>query len=287
MEWTEKLQQIIEYVEVHLQRDEEPVDPDEVARMAGCSYGFFQKVFSYMNGISFADYIRARKLTLAGYDIKSSQMKVIDISYRYGYDSPTSFTKAFLNFHGVTPSAARASSCSLRVYPKMKLLTQERYSWRLEKKEALRMIGKVYRLSTKNQEHHKRIPALWNDIQRSGDFAKMIEMDESPVQGLFGGYLREEKRLEIIEYGIFVLSGREVPKGFTELEVPSLTWAVFDCKGVIPKAIVEGWNYLQEEWLVHYPFAHADCPEFEWYSAQNPYDEEYLSQIWIPVIEEV
>lgn len=60
-----------------------------------------------MNGISFAEYIRLRKLTLAGYNLKSTEMKVVDISYKYGYDSPTSFIKVFSHFHGVCPSMAR------------------------------------------------------------------------------------------------------------------------------------------------------------------------------------
>ena len=67
MEWNEKLQRIIDYVEDHLQRREEPIDENVVSDIAGCSFGFFQKVFSYMNGISFSEYIRSRKLTLDGY----------------------------------------------------------------------------------------------------------------------------------------------------------------------------------------------------------------------------
>ncbi len=99
MEWNEKLQVIIDYVESHLQRKEEFIDNEEISKIAECSFGFFQKLFSYMYGISFAEYIRSRKLTLAGYDLKSTNLKVIDISYKYGYESPTSFTKAFQLFH--------------------------------------------------------------------------------------------------------------------------------------------------------------------------------------------
>ena len=68
-----------------------------------------------MYGISFAEYVRSRKLTLAGYDLKSTNLRVIDISYRYGYDSPTSFTKAFQQFHGITPTQARNIDAQLRV----------------------------------------------------------------------------------------------------------------------------------------------------------------------------
>ena len=77
MEWNEKLQQIIDYIENHLQRKEEPINIDEIAKIAGCSFGFFQKVFSYMNGISFSEYIRYRKLTLAGYDLKSTNQHLL------------------------------------------------------------------------------------------------------------------------------------------------------------------------------------------------------------------
>ena len=139
MEWNEKLQMILDYVENHLQRKQEPIDPKEVSQIAGCSFGFFQKVFSYMNGISFSEYIRFRKLTLAGYDLKSTKKRVIDISYQYGYDSPTSFTKAFQQFHGVTPKEAREKDVKLRVVPKMQVFVRQQYSWRLEQKPAFRL----------------------------------------------------------------------------------------------------------------------------------------------------
>lgn len=67
------------------------------------------------------------------------------------------------------------------------------------------------------------------------------------------------------------------------LRITESTWAVFDCRGAVPPAIQSGWKYMQEEWLVRYPFEHADCPELEWYSFSNSYERDYLSQIWIPV----
>lgn len=134
MDWNEKLQQILDYVEDHLQRREETLDREEIAAMAGCTFSMFQKVFAYMNDISFVDYVRNRKLTLAGYDLKSSNIKVIDLSYKYGYDSPTSFTKAFQQFHGVTPSDARMQSAELKVCPKLCVSGFTETVWRLEKK---------------------------------------------------------------------------------------------------------------------------------------------------------
>lgn len=286
MDWNEKLQLILDYVENHLQRKEEPINNEDIAKIAECSFGFFQKVFSYMNGISFAEYIRSRKLTLAGYDLKSTHLKVIDISYKYGYDSPTSFTKAFQLFHGVSPKEARDPDIVLKVTPKMQITEQQEYSWKLEHKDSFRLVGKRITISCDNNAHFKKIPEYWNECQRNGTFAKLISMDTANPQGLFGLFGAYDAQLNEIEYSIMVISDQKQPSGFHEIYIPDATWAVFDCRGSVPLAVQKGWQYLNEEWLIKYPFQHAQCPEIEWYSNGNVYANDYLSQIWIPIIEE-
>ncbi len=286
MEWNEKLQVIIDYIENHLQREEEPIDYEEISKIAGCSFGFFQKVFSYMNGISFAEYIRSRKLTLAGYDLKSTNLKVIDISYKYGYDSPTSFTKAFQLFHGVSPKEARNPDVVLNVTPKMQITNQHRYSWKLEQKDSFRLVGKSIFVSCKNNMHFNKIPEFWNECQQNGIFATLHSIDTAAPKGLYGLFGAYNEQSDEIAYSIMAVSDRKLPKDFTEIYIPSCTWAVFNCSGPVPLAIQKCWQYLNEEWLVKYPFKHAQCPEIEWYSNENAYAADYLSQIWIPIIEE-
>lgn len=286
MEWNEKLQMIIDYIENHLQRDEDPINIQEITQIAGCSYTFFQKVFSYMNGMSFSEYIRYRKLTLAGYDIKSTKMKVVDISYKYGYESPTSFTKAFQIFHGVSPKEARMNDVKLRVYPKMQVFTKQQYTWRIERKLNMRLIGKSMKMSCLHNAHHQTVLEFWSQCQMDGTYAQLISLDAGIPHGIFGLFSEYDQLKNEIEYSIMVLSQAEIPQGMKEIIIPETSWAIFDCHGSIPHAIQNGWKYLQEEWLVQYPFQHAPCPELEWYSVGNVYDQNYLSQIWIPIIEE-
>lgn len=286
MSWDEKLREITDYVEDHLQRTQEPVDKEKIVQLAGCSYSFFQKVFSYMNGISFSDYIRCRKMTLAGYDLKSTDDKIIEIGYRYGYDSPTAFTRAFRQFHGMSPQEARAEGAILKVFPKMCIRDKCGYSWRIEKKAAFRLLGKKITVSCAGNQHYQSIPAFWSECQRDGTFSGLISMDEAETKGLmgiFGGY--DQNTCEI-EYAIMVISAQDVPEKYAQMDIPEMNWAVFDCVGSVPQAIQEGWKFLNSEWLVNYPFRHAPCPEIEWYSSGNPYAEDYLSQIWIPILEE-
>ena len=221
MEWNEKLQIIIDYVENHLQRKEELIDSEEISKIAECSFGFFQKVFSYMNGMSFAEYIRLRKLTLAGYDLKSTDSKVIDISYKYGYDSPTSFTKAFQLFHGVSPREARNRNVTLKVVPKMQILERHEYSWKLEQKDGFRLVGKSVTVSCENNLHFKKIPEFWNECQRNGIFAKLISIDTATLKGIFGLFSSYDRQLKEIEYSIMVISDQELPQGFTEIKIPN------------------------------------------------------------------
>lgn len=286
MTWNEKLQKIIDYVELHLQRKQEKVDMEEIQQIAGCSSSFFQKVFSFTTGVSFAEYLRYRKMTLAGYDLQSSDSKVIDLSYKYGYDSPTSFTRAFQQFHGISPKEARNSGVSLRVFPKMKILSEQQYVWEIKRIPALRLIGKSVRIAKNDEQNFTKIPGFWNACQRDGSFSEMIMMDQRNPKGLFGLFEEAGEDSEEGTYYIMTASECQAPAGFVEKILPESTWAVFNCRGRVPAAIQQGWRYLEQEWVVKYPFRHGSLPEIEWYSDENPYADDYLSQIWIPIIEE-
>lgn len=284
MDWNKVISEVSEYVETHLQRDELPIEPQEIAAIANCSFGFFQKVFSYLNDISFADYLRYRKLTLAGYDLKATKSKVTDISYKYGYDSSTSFTKAFRKFHGCLPSAAYNEK-DLSVYPRLGLHQKCMYKWRKVKVPSFRLIGVSRVLSMKDGTHYKTIPNFWKECQDDGTFLKLVSLDEAKTQGIFGVMDEYNIKEMTIRYSIMVISTAQIPESWSETLIPDNIWATFDCLGEAEISIQKGWEYLNKEWMVEYPFDHAFCPELEWYSGKSMEDENYLSQIWIPIIE--
>lgn len=91
MDWISGLQRALDYVEEHIT---EPIDFEEVVKSAYSSSFHFQRVFSAVCGYSLGDYIRLRRLSLAGSEIASTNEKVIDIALKYGYDSPESFSRA-------------------------------------------------------------------------------------------------------------------------------------------------------------------------------------------------
>lgn len=120
MDWITGIQKAIDYIESHIT---EELDYQEIAENAFSSPWHFQRVFSILCGYTLGEYIRSRRLALAGAELAADKIRVIDAAVKYGYDSPDSFTKAFTRFHGITPSAARepgAKLCSFTRLGKIK-----------------------------------------------------------------------------------------------------------------------------------------------------------------------
>ena len=107
MEWLNNLSKAIEYIENHLDQE---ISFDEAARIACCSTYYFQRIFSYVAGISLAEYIRRRRMTQAAFELQRTDKRVLDIALKYGYASPTSFNRAFQSVHGISPIAAKELS---------------------------------------------------------------------------------------------------------------------------------------------------------------------------------
>jgi len=142
------------YIENNLTNE---INFKKVAKLAYCSEYHFKRMFSFLAGISLSEYIRCRRLTLAAFELKNSDAKVIDVAIKYGYNSPDSFSRAFQNLHGITPSEARNSSHSLKAYSPMtfQLSIQggNEMNYRIEEKEPFRIIGIT-----------KRVPIVFNGV---------------------------------------------------------------------------------------------------------------------------
>ena len=142
MDWITGIQNAINYVEDHLA---EEIDYDAVARASFSSSHHFQRIFSILCGYTLGEYIRNRRLSLAGTELAEGNGKVIDIAAKYGYESPDSFCKAFQKFHGITPSQARCDGAVLksfsRLYVKVSMEGGNVMNYRIEEKEAMVLTG--------------------------------------------------------------------------------------------------------------------------------------------------
>ena len=114
MEWIERLNEAIGYMEEHLL---DGIDYEQLGRIACCSSYHFQRMFTYMAGVPLSEYIRRRKMSLAAVDLQGKDMKIIDVAGKYGYSSPTAFNRAFQSVHGIAPSAVRNEGVPVKSFP--------------------------------------------------------------------------------------------------------------------------------------------------------------------------
>ena len=147
MEWMERLNEAIAYMEEHMQ---EEISFEEVAKIACTSSYNFQRMFSYMTGISLSEYIRRRRMSLAAEELQQGTDKIIDIALRYQYASPTAFNRAFRSVHGIAPSQVRNAQAAVKLYPplhfQLSIAGSRELNYRIVKKDAFRVVGVCHEL---------------------------------------------------------------------------------------------------------------------------------------------
>ena len=125
----DSIQQIIEYIEVNIT---EPLSPKSTAQYFHASVSSFSALFRMICGISLMEYIRNRRLYLAAQELIASNIRIIDLAYKYQYDTPESFAKAFARFHGFPPSHVRRTNPTLRVYVPLRIQVTRSGGWDIE-----------------------------------------------------------------------------------------------------------------------------------------------------------
>lgn len=281
MEWMKLIGDSIQYIENHLLDD---ISVEDIAKHIGISSFYYQKGFSMLCGFTVAEYIRNRRLALAGNEVIGTDHIIIDIALKHGYDSPDSFTKAFTRFHGSTPTAIRKDNAMLKSFAplKNKVHLEGGYlmDYRIEKKGEFTVIANAKTFAYEGAKDV--IPQFWQEHYASG-------MGQT-VCGEFGINIDETMGADSFEYLIAdTYKGQEVPEGFVLRTIPSFDWAIFPCKGAMPNALQDVNTKIFTEWLPaisEYEFAAGYCAEM--YDDPKKYakgtiDENYYCEIWIPV----
>lgn len=276
------IQSAIEYIEEHITDD---ISAEEIADYVYMSSFYFQKGFSMLCGYSVMEYIRNRRLALAGGELATTGGKVIDVAMKYGYDSPDSFTKAFTRFHGVSPSMVRKDDVMIKTFAPLKIEISLKggylMNYKIVKKESFTVLASSKIFDYENCK--KEIPVFWKEHYEKGN--------GKYICGMFGINIDESMGKDSFEYLIADIYNPvvDIPEGFITKTIPAFTWAVFSCDGPMPTALQDVNTKIFSEWLPalkEYEFAAGYCVEM--YDAPDKYpngiqDNNYHSEIWIPI----
>ena len=268
------IQNALTYIEENLT---EELEIRDIAKKAFLSPFYFQRIFGVMCGISVGEYIRGRRLSLAGEELARSDAKVIDIAAKYGYDSPDSFNRAFQRFHGISPSAAKKAGARLISFAPVKIKQTvegiHMMEYRIVEKPQFTVMGVSRKFHPETS--YQQIPEYWTEMFSHPDFPLMgvygICIDDNGADGEFDYWIADN-----------YIPWQEIPAGCKSLVIPGGTWVVFPCK---LKTLQDTNTQMWQEWL-------PNCREYKLSGSYNlevygpPCEDdrgESYVELWLPV----
>lgn len=265
MEWLKNLGAAIDYIEDHLDKE---ISVEEAARIACCSPYYFQRIFSYVSGVSLSEYIRRRKMTQAAFELQRTDSRVIDIALKYGYSSPTSFNRAFQNVHGISPTAARAAGTLLQAYPSLgfsiRITGENALTYRIVKRMPVRIVGVRVSMVEDMEENLKLVPDFWKSTVEGKQFSAICRLADREPAGVLG--VSVYKNPKEIYYYIGVATDAPAPPDLYEYEIPAASWVVFENEGCLKEEVQRTFRRFYTEWLPFSGYQYAKLPDIEVYS---------------------
>lgn len=295
MDWLKRMNNAINYIENNL---EGKVDYEKAAREAFSSVYSFQRAFSFIVDVTLSEYIRRRKMTLAAFELQNSDIKVIELALKYGYESPEAFTRAFQLLHGVTPTEARNTGVQLKAYPRISFQISikgvSEMNYRIEKKEAFKVYGIERIFDAVSESISKEVPEFWSELLLNGEYDELAKSS--------GNYPESDKGLccvnAICDYRKtgestfpYMLCVVENPKSkigkYKVVEVPASTWAIFtteqyEIENDSGKSIQALNERIYSEWLPTSNYEKIDGYDLEMYYGDG--NGKGHCEVWIRVV---
>lgn len=285
MEWLKKLSDAIDYIENNL---DDEISYEEAAKIACCSTYNFARMFSYIAGIPLSEYIRRRRMTQAAFELQNTDAKVLNVALKYGYTSPTSFNRVFQSVHGIPPVSARSQGCVLNAYPPVKFSLKvsggDAISYRIEEKEAMRIVGVRIALTEDMEENRKLVPLFWEKVLRGSQFPGICKLSNRIPNGVLG--VTAYQSSGDIYYYIAAATDKSVPAEMFEYEIPAAAWVIFECNGHFKESVQNIFKRFLTEWLPFSGYTYAELPDMEVYPIYEERLQEGHSEVWIAIKKE-
>jgi AraC family transcriptional regulator len=281
----DRLNQAMEYIEDRL---DQRIEAADVARTALTSEYHLRRLFSALAGMPLSEYIRRRRLTIAGAEVLAGDRTLLEIAVRYGYTSGEAFARAFRAMHGVGPGEARRTGAALESQPRLSFrLTVEgngSMRYRIVEKDEFRVVGRKVRVPL---VHEGMNPAIADFIRGLGQetMRRIEELSDQEPQGILGvSDNLDPSRAEGTELDYYhgVVSGAPVPDDMETLTVPAGTWAVFENSGPFPQALQYLWRDVFTQWFPSNPYRSRPGPELL-RTRLTPDAAQADAELWIPV----
>lgn len=288
------IQQAICYMEEHILED---ISYVEVAQNVHMSSYNFHRTFSFVVGMTANEYIRKRRLTLAAQELQATDISVMDAAYKYGYESPESFSKAFSRFHGSTPKQAKRKGARLHLFNPLviKIILEggSIMEYRIEHRENQQFIALVrpFPNEISNDDDDHSISDFWGECYERNLIEPMRLLRAEGLRDLYGLCSPVKDKETHFNYGIGVVIDEETDKekmehllknGYSIWKTEPADYAVFKCFGPDGDCLGETWSKFFKEFVPQTGYTQTEDTDYEIYFEKG--ESGLFCELWVPVM---
>jgi AraC family transcriptional regulator len=296
MDWLSGMQRALDYIEEHIT---EKLDYGDIAAQAYSSAYHFQRVFGILYNCTLGEYIRNRRLSLAGLELQSEGAKVIDVALKYGYTSPDSFAKAFQKFHGITPSQARGNGAVLKSYSRLSINFSVEgghfMDYRIERTEEFTLVGYKRRFKGSPANRQGQVHCFYMDTRLNQYALDGMTQDCVTTHNVMTNFDDDgydfyiAKKMSPADWEMYAEALEEDAERFELLTVPAglylicetqrCQWPVCYDEDLRKKAVTE--------WLPSSGYELTDAPElliYHWFRTNDERKHQRYNEIWLPIV---
>ncbi|MFC2423176.1 MAG: AraC family transcriptional regulator [Fusobacterium polymorphum] len=267
----------IDYLETVL---DDEIDERKVIQLSGYSYSMFSRLFSILTETTLSEYLRSRRLTEAAVRLRDTHEKIIDIAFRFGYESSDSFGTAFKNFHKSTPSEVRNGK-PFKLVSRVQLALSVRggrsMNITIQKKEAFTVAG-----LSKQNINSSECPDIWDRLYKKYSHDELAKLGEGKSVGVCYD-VENPGTINYMAGYIITDIGKAESMGLDIIKVKEAEYAVVELNGSVPECIHKGWKYVMEVFFPEHGYIHSGSPDFEYYYEGDMHSPEYKMELWIPI----
>ena len=267
----------IDYLETGL---DDEIDEKKVTQLSGYSYSMFSRLFSILTETTLSEYLRSRRLTEAAVILRNTDEKIIDVAFKFGYESSDSFGTAFKNFHGFTPSEVRNGK-PFKLVSRVQLALSVRggrsMNITIQKKQAFTVAG-----VNEQSINSSLCPSVWTKLYKKYRHGELASLGSDQSMGV----CHDVENSSTINYmaGYIVNDvDKATSMGLDVLEVEEAEYAVVELVGSVPECIHNGWKYAMEVFFPEHGYIHSEKPDFEYYYEGDMHSKDYKMELWIPI----
>ena len=268
----------IDYLETVLEED---IDERKILTLSGYSYPMFSRLFSILTQTTLSDYLRSRRLTEAAIVLRDSNEKIIDIAFRFGYETSDSFGAAFKNFHGFSPSEVRHGN-PFKIVSRLQLALSVKggrsMNIKIENKKAFTVAG-----LNKQNINSSLCPSVWGEFFSRYSHEQLAKIGTGESVGMCHD-VQDPSEINYLAGYVITDSKKAEELGLDIIEVPEAEYAIIELTGSVPECIHQGWKYAMEVFMPEHGYMHSGAPDFEYYYEGDMTSPDYKMELWIPIV---